>query len=178
MDKQETRGLTVIFTGDGKGKTSAMLGAVMRALGHGMKCKVIQFIKANSATGELETAKRLAPQLEIVQAGLGFTWLPGHGIDEHEKAAQAGLALAMEALASADYGLVAMDEALYALKKGLVSLDQLKQAVLAKPAHTHLILTGRGAPQELVELADMVTSMESVKHPMSKGIPAQPGLDY
>jgi len=178
MKDESVRGLTVIYTGNGKGKTSAALGAVMRAAGHGMKCKVIQFIKANPDTGELAAAKRLGPDVEIEQTGLGFTWLKKHSDDEHEKAAQAAMAMAMEAIQSGRYALVVLDEVLYALNKGLVTLDQLKSAIAAKNESAHLILTGRGAPQELVDMADMVTSMEEVKHPMKKGIPAQKGIDF
>lgn len=178
MSEQNVKGLTVIFTGPGKGKTSAALGAVMRALGHGMRCKVIQFIKADASTGEMALAQKLAPELQIVQAGLGFTWLDKHPPEEHKKAAQAGIEMAVADLQSGLFGMVVLDEALYALGKGLVTLDDLKRAIAAKREGTHLILTGRGAPDELIELADMVTRMEEIKHPMKKGIPAQKGIDY
>ncbi|MBI5178111.1 MAG: cob(I)yrinic acid a,c-diamide adenosyltransferase [Nitrospinae bacterium] len=176
--REEVKGLTVIFTGNGKGKTSAALGAVMRALGHGWKCKVIQFIKANRETGEILLLKKLAPELGIEQFGMGFTWLKDHSPEEHREAAQAGFNAALADIRSGKYGLMVLDEILYALGKGLVSLADVQEAIRQKPSHMHLILTGRGAPQELIEMADMVTSMEPVKHPMEKGIPAQRGLDF
>ncbi len=172
------RGLTVIFTGNGKGKTSAGMGVVFRALGHGYRCMVIQFIKANRETGELKMAERLAPQLEFVQTGKGFTWLKEHAAEEHRRAAQEGVALAKAALEKGGCKVLLLDEILYALGKNLVSFDDIKGLVAAKPAATHLILTGRGATPELIALADMVSDIDSVKHPYQAGIPAQKGLDF
>jgi len=174
----DIKGLTVIFTGDGKGKTSAALGVVLRALGHGFKCKVIQFIKGGMDSGELHLDGEFSGNFEIVQAGLGFTWLEDYAMDEHKAAAQKGLEMAEVDLASGAYHVLALDEILYALNKKLVSLKQLEKLINQKPQKTHLILTGRDAPPELIDKADMVTSMEAVKHPMKKGIPAQKGLDF
>ncbi len=174
----EIKGLTVIFTGDGKGKTSAALGVVLRALGHGWKCKVIQFIKGGMDSGELHLDKEFSGNFEIVQAGLGFTWLKKHTMDEHETAARHGLEMATLDLTSNTYDVLVLDEILYALKKKLVTLKQIEKLINQKPEQTHLILTGRDAPPELIDKADMVTSMEAVKHPMKKGIPAQKGLDF
>lgn len=174
----EIKGLTVIFTGDGKGKTSAALGVVMRALGHGLKCKVIQFIKGGMDSGELNLDGKFSGNFKIVQAGLGFTWLEEYTIDEHKTAAQQGLEMAGADLACDAYHVLVLDEILYALKKKLVSLKQVEKLINQKPQKTHLILTGRDAPPELIDKADMVTSMEAVKHPMKKGIPAQKGLDF
>lgn len=178
MNEKTERGLTVIFTGPGKGKTSAALGVVFRALGHGYKCKIIQFIKSKGNTGELALAERLAPQIEIVQIGLGFTWRKKHEPEEHREAALAGLRLAQEVLEQGDCKVVALDEILYALGKNLVTLDEIIALIGKKQPHTHLILTGRGAPPELVAMADMVTTMESTKHPYQAGVPAQKGLDF
>jgi cob(I)alamin adenosyltransferase len=178
MNENEERGLTVIFTGPGKGKTTAALGVAFRALGHGYKCKIIQFIKSSGNTGELMLAERLAPQMEILQTGLGFTWLKEHDPEEHRQAAQAGLRVAQEVLEQGDCKVVVLDEILYALGKSLVTLDDVIGLVGKKQPHAHLILTGRGAPPELVAMADMVTTMEAVKHPYQAGIPAQKGLDF
>jgi len=178
MNENVERGLTVIFTGPGKGKTSAALGVAFRALGHGYRCKIIQFIKSSGNTGELMLAERLAPQMEILQTGLGFTWLKGHTPEEHHEAAQAGLRLAQEVLERGDCKVVVLDEILYALGKSLVTLNEVIALIGKKKPHVHLILTGRGAPPELVAMADMVTTMESAKHPFQAGIPAQRGLDF
>ena len=171
-------GLTVIYTGDGKGKSSAAFGALFRALGHGYNCKVIQFIKARKDTGEYSLAKKLAPELEIVQTGLGFTWKDDFTNEEHKAAAQAGLKMAMDDITSGRYGLFILDEILYAIGKELVSVAQVIELIEKKPAQMHLILTGRGVPRELVDRADLVTSMTEIKHPMKRGIPAQKGLDF
>lgn len=174
----DVRGLTVIYTGDGKGKSSAAFGALFRSLGHGYHCKVIQFIKARKDSGEYLLAKKLAPELEIVQTGLGFTWKDDYSMEEHKAAAQEGLKMALDDIASDRYGLVILDEILYAVGRELVSVAQVIELIEKKTARMHLILTGRGAPRELVDRADLVTSMTEIKHPMKRGIPAQKGLDY
>ncbi|MDH4183668.1 MAG: cob(I)yrinic acid a,c-diamide adenosyltransferase [Nitrospinota bacterium] len=177
MDDQRV-GLTVIFTGDGKGKTSAALGVVARCLGHGGKCKMIQFIKGRIVSGESLLPPRLAPDLEISQVGRGFTWLEDVPKEEHARAAQEGVQMARQALESGQYDVVALDEILYALKAGLVTVEQIEELIGAKPAQCHLILTGRGAPQRLIDKADLVTSMTSVKHHKDAGIKAQKCLDF
>lgn len=172
------KGLTVVFTGDGKGKTSAALGAVFRALGHGFNCKVIQFIKGSMETGELFLAQKLKPELEIVQTGKGFTWDKNTPESEHKEAAQKGLQMAKSDIASGNFQMVVLDEIFYALKAGLIDTAQIEEIISMKPDEMHLILTGRGAPQVIIDKADMVTNMDPVKHPMQKGIKAQKGLDY
>lgn len=175
---ENVKGLTVIYTGEGKGKTTAALGAATRALGHGMKCAIVQFIKGTMETGETLLAPRLAPELELTRTGLGFTWKKKHSAQEHERAAREGLELARQKASSGEYGLVALDEILYAVKAKLVSADDVAEIIRAKAPHTHLILTGRDAPPELIELADLVTEMKNIKHPMAGGVPAQKGLDF
>ncbi|VAX25866.1 Cob(I)alamin adenosyltransferase [hydrothermal vent metagenome] len=178
MTKGKHTGITAIFTGDGKGKTSAALGVVFRALGHDMNCKIIQFIKGDKRTGELALMERLKPGLDIEQTGKGFTWKKNISQHEHRKAAQAGIRLAAEAIASDEWSVIVLDEVLYAIKAGLVTVEQIEELIDLKPAGKHLILTGRGAPKRLIDKADMVTSMENVKHPMQAGITAQKGMDY
>lgn len=173
----DVKGLTVIFTGDGKGKTSAAMGVVFRALGHGFKCIVVQFIKGTMDTGEIRSAEAHGDSLEIVRVGKGFTNTGKHTEEEHKEAAQDGLMEAERAL-DGSYGVIVLDEILYALGKGLVTLEDVLWFIGKKPESTHLILTGRGAPQELIDKADMVTEMKSVKHPYEAGIPAQKGLDF
>jgi len=175
---EEEHGVTAIFTGDGKGKTSAALGIAARSLGHGRRCKVIQFIKGRRRTGELALAERLAPDLEIVQTGRGFTWLEDVTPEEHRHAAQEGLAMAEETLASEECKVLVLDEILYALRSDLVTVEQIERLMDMKPEKMHLVLTGRGAPERLIEKADLVTSMENIKHPKAQGIPAQKCMDY
>ena len=174
----EIKGQTVIFTGDGKGKTSAALGVALRAMGHGMKCSVYQFIKGRMDTGELHIVEKLNPLLEIKRVGKGFTRSKAMSIEQHRMAAQDGFTSALKDLSSGEYGVFIMDEILYALGKGLVDLEQLFDAIEKKPDVTHLIFTGRGAPRELIEKVDMVSEINQIKHPFQSGIPAQKGLDY
>ncbi len=172
------KGLVAIFTGNGKGKTSASLGVILRSLGHGRKCKLIQFIKGRLKTGEMYMVDALSPNLEIVRTGKGFTWDKDITREEHIQAAAEGLKIAMETVKSGVYETIVLDEILYALRSGLVSIEQIEEIIDAKPKLVHLVLTGRDAPQRLIDKADLVTSMEMIKHPKSAGIPAQEGMDF
>ena len=179
------KGLTIVYTGDGKGKTSAALGAAMRALGHGWRVLVIQFMKGDWPViyGELEMAKRLYPQFEVLQLGRGFVKIMGDKkpFEEHVEAAKAALAFTKEGIFSGKYDVVILDEVNYALGYmdfKLIELEDVLELIRTKPPQMHLILTGRGAHPKVVELADLVTEMREVKHPMKRGIPAQQGIDY
>ena len=181
---QNQKGLVIVYTGDGKGKTSAALGNVFRALGHGWKVLVIQFFKGDwpIVFGELESAK-LHKNLEILQLGKGFVKIMGDKkpFKDHQIAATEAVKLAKEKILSGKYDLVVLDEVNYAvdyLDIRLVELKDLIEIIEKKPEHTHLILTGRDAKKEIIELADLVTEMKEIKHPFQKGIPAQKGIDY
>ncbi len=183
MDK-DRRGLVIVYTGDGKGKTSAALGCVFRALGHGFRVLVVQFFKGDWPVvfGELKSAK-LHKNLEIFQLGKGFVKIMGDKkpFHEHRVAAERALAFAKQRIFSGDYDLVILDEITYAmgcLGVRLVKLKDVLQIIAKKPKKTHLILTGRGARKELIDRADLVTEMREVKHPFKKGIPAQKGIDF
>jgi len=183
MDKNQ-KGLVIVYTGDGKGKTSAALGNVFRALGHGWKVLVIQFFKGDWPVvfGELESAKR-HPDLEILQLGKGFVKIMGDKkpFKDHQIAAAEAIKLAKEKIFSGKYDLVVLDEVNYAidyLDIRLVELKDLIEIIEKKPERTHLILTGRAAKKEIIDRADLVTEMKEIKHPYQKGIPAQKGIDY
>jgi len=179
------KGLTIVYTGNGKGKTSAALGAAMRALGHGWRVLIIQFFKGDWPVvyGELELAKKLYPQFEVLQLGRGFVKIMGDKkpFEEHVEAAQQALNLTRERMLSGQYDLIILDEVIYALGYldfKLIDLKDVLQIIKEKPPQMHLILTGRNAPPEIIEAADLVTEMMEIKHPMKKGIPAQQGIDY
>ena len=179
------RGLVVIYTGDGKGKTTAALGMVLRALGHGWRVLVIQFFKGDWPVvfGELEMGKRLAPQLEVLQLGKGFVKHMGDRkpFKEHQQAAAEALETARERIASGRYDLIVLDEIIYAIDYAgvqLVSVEAVLALIDAKPPALHLMLTGRNAPQAIVERADLVTEMREIKHPWQQKIPAQAGIDF
>ena len=171
------KGLLVVNTGGGKGKTTAALGVLFRAWGRGMRVCVIQFIKAETGNwGEVKAAKSLG--IEWHRMGDGFTWL-SKDVDETVARARAGWQLAQEKIASGNYDLVVLDEFTYPLTYGWVSTAEVLAWLEAnKPPMLHLIVTGRDAPDELVAAADLVTLMAQVKHPFDQGITAQPGIEF
>ena len=185
MPTASRRGLTIIYTGPGKGKTTAALGMALRALGHGWRVLVIQFFKGDWPVvyGEVEMGKRLAPQFEILQLGKGFVKHMGDKkpFEEHLAAAKDALKVARERIASGAYDLIVLDELIYAIDYAgvqLVALEEVLGLLDAKPPALHLVLTGRNAPQALIDRADLVTEMREVKHPWQRKIPAQLGIDY
>ncbi|RJQ27491.1 MAG: cob(I)yrinic acid a,c-diamide adenosyltransferase [Peptococcaceae bacterium] len=173
------KGLLLVFTGDGKGKTTAALGMALRAWGQGMKVLVLQFIKGRWEPGELKAAGRLGPDFVIRQMGEGFLrGITGQVLEIHRQAARKALLAALDELKSGCYGMVVLDEILYAVKFGLLSLEELLALVSEKPGRTHLVLTGRSAPPEIVERADLVTEMRAVKHHFAEGVYAQKGIEF
>ena len=185
MSPAPRRGLTILYTGDGKGKTTAALGMALRALGHGWRVLVIQFFTGDWPVvfGELEMAKRLAPQFAVLQLGRGFVKHMGDAkpFEEHLAAAREALRTARERITSGAYDLIVLDELIYAIDYAgvqLVSVDDVLDLIAAKPPTLHLVMTGRNAPQALIDRADLVTEMHEVKHPWQQKIPAQAGVDY
>jgi len=178
---QEERGLLVINTGNGKGKSSAAFGVVARALGHGMKVAVIQFIKGRSDTGEEGFYRRIA---ELIPgsvnwhvSGEGFTWETQDSARD-AAAAKAAWELACTYLAVPEIGLVVLDEFTYTLKYGWLKVEPVIEKLAARPCLQHVIITGRAAPDALVEAADTVTDMTLVKHAFKAGVKAMPGLEW
>lgn len=168
----------VLFTGDGKGKTTAALGMAIRASGHGLRTLIVQFIKSNSSTGEIPALKNL-PGVEIVQTGKGF--VPARSDPHyplHQQSARDGLKLVAEAIASRKYHLVILDEVCTAVSKELLDEEKVAEAIGQADGETCLVLTGRGAPKGLLDLADTVTEMCCIKHGFQAGIPAQEGVEF
>ncbi len=176
MSEGKQRGLVVVYTGDGKGKTTAALGAVFRALGRGLKVAVVQFIKGKWKTGERLFAEGL-PQLTFLTMGRGFTW-ESDDISRDKRAAQEAWAEARGLLLGGAHTLVVLDEITYAINYGFIAMDDVLAALHERPPQVHVILTGRSAPQALLDAADVATEMKLLKHAYEKGVPAQPGLDY
>jgi cob(I)alamin adenosyltransferase len=174
------KGLVVVFTGEGKGKTSAALGIAMRASGHKMYVSMVQFIKSSSNTGEAAAAERLAPEFEFIPMGRGFVINSKTGVplSEHKRAAEAALLLACQKTQSGSWDILILDEINNAIKLGLLEVKDVVDLVRNKPEKLHLILTGRDAHPDIIALADMVTEMRCVKHPYDGGIPAQKGIDF
>ncbi len=170
------RGLLVVYTGDGKGKTTAALGLAFRALGRDMAVAVVQFIKGRWQTGEGRFAARL-PQLTFLTMGEGFTW-EGDDPEVHARAARAAWARARELLAAGSHRVVILDELTHAIRQGFVPVADVLAAVAARPPAVTVVVTGRGAAPELIAAADLVTEMRSLKHPFDRGLPALKGIDF
>lgn len=171
----ERRGVVLVNTGNGKGKSSAAFGMVARALGHGMRVGVVQFIKGSFSTGE-EAFFRRFPEVSYHVMGEGYTW---ETQDRTRDIAAAGRAWekALALLTDPAYGLVVLDEINIALKMGYLDLQVVLAALRARPHMQHVVLTGRAAPQELMDYADTVTEMREIKHAYHAGIQAQPGVE-
>jgi cob(I)alamin adenosyltransferase len=172
------KGLILLYTGNGKGKTTAALGQALRAAGHGFKIAIIQFIKNMENTGEVKAAKKIfADHLEIYPMGSGFTW---DAKDEQElrQAAEKGWALARDKINSGGYSMVILDELTYPLNYGLIDQDEVVQFLKQKPDPLHVIITGRDASDQLIDLADLVTEMKEIKHPYQNGVKATKGIEY
>jgi len=180
MDKQQEKALLVVYTGDGKGKTTAALGMCVRAVGYKWAVCLIQFVKGSWKYGELKGLKRLEPEVELHVIGEGFVGIVDDTKDfeEHRAAAKNGVQLALQKINSGDYRLVILDELNVALDLGLVSDDEAASLLDAAKDKLHLVVTGRAAPDWLRERADLVTEMTEVKHPYQKGILAQKGIDW
>lgn len=173
---QGERGVLVVNTGNGKGKSSAAFGVVARALGHGLRVGVVQFVKGRSDTGE-EAFFRSLPAVAWHVGGEGFTW-ETQDQERDARAAQAAWAVARGHLADAGIGLVVLDEMTYAFKYGWLDLAEILAAIAARPMQQHVIITGRAAPPALREAADTVTDMTMEKHAFQAGIKAMPGLEW
>lgn len=172
-----SKGLVQVYTGNGKGKTTASLGLVFRALGHGLRIYVMQFMKGQTVYGELESAKQFSGQLVIEQVGRAQFVKQGKQTGEDRKLAQEAFARARALVSSGAYDLVVLDELNCAVDFALVELDAVKVMIHGKPAHTELVITGRNAHPDIVELADLVTEMREIKHYYHAGQPARTGIE-
>jgi len=171
------KGLTQVYTGDGKGKTSAAFGLALRAVGRGLKVYVIQFIKGGFDYGELYVAK-LLPNFKMEAFGRGKFVTEVPPTEDDVKLAKKAFKLARKVVGGGEYDVVILDEINVALHLKLVEVEEVTELIRTKPKHVELILTGRHAPLEVVELADLVTEMREVKHPHAKGVPARQGIEY
>ena len=171
------KGLLLVHTGHGKGKTTAALGLAMRALGHGLKVCVIQFIKGTWKYGELEAAKRFDDLLEIHVMGKGFTW-QSENLEADKQVAREAWQFARQKIDSDEYALVILDELTYLITYGFVEESEILDALTRRRDDLHIIVTGRGASSALIEAADLVTEMAAVKHPFEHGVKAQKGIEF
>jgi len=172
---RDRRGLLIVNTGNGKGKSTAAFGIAFRALGQGLKVSIVQFIKGKWKTGELQSAERVG--LEMIPMGKGFTWESANP-EEDKSLMRDAWTLASEKILSGQYDLIILDELNYVLGYGYLPVDDVIRCLLNRPTRLHVVLTGRNAPEEVISIADCVTEMREIKHPYRNGIPAQKGIDY
>lgn len=175
--RRNATGLVIVNTGNGKGKTTAALGVLLRAWGRGMDVRMFQFIKnTGSRYGEQRAAEKIG--LNISALGDGFTWL-SKDLDHSGELAAQQWELCKEAILHGGHDVVVMDELTYALHFGWVSTEELVDTLKQRPPTMHVIITGRDAPEALIDYADLVTEMREIKHPFAeKGIKAQPGIEF
>ena len=177
MDKD---GLTIVYTGKGKGKTTAALGIALRATGYAKKICMIQFIKGSWHYGEMYSSKRLEPEFEMIAVGKGFVGILDDKStrEEHVKIAREAVQISREKIQSKKYDIIILDEINYAVNLGLVEVNDVLDLIKIKPSTLHLVLTGNYARDEIINVADLVTEMKEVKHPFQVGIKAKKGIDY
>ncbi|MDX1441180.1 MAG: cob(I)yrinic acid a,c-diamide adenosyltransferase [Nitrosopumilaceae archaeon] len=174
------RGLTIVYTGKGKGKTTAALGIVLRASGYGKKICMIQFIKGSWHYGEMAASKKLGSNFEMIAIGKGFVGIidDNSSREEHEQIAREALKISEIKILSGSYDIIILDEINYAVNLGLITINDVMELIKSKPSELDLILTGNYAKDEVLELADLVTEMREIKHPFQKGIKAKKGIDF
>jgi cob(I)alamin adenosyltransferase len=180
FEPKEKVGLVVVITGHGKGKTTSALGIALRAAGHNMRVCIIEFMKGDMYSGEIDGIKRLSPNVELHLTGKGFCGIRGnpYPFKEHRANAQDAMKLVKEKMLSRNYDVLVLDEINNALKLKLVDLPQVLEIIENKPPLMHLVLTGRDAHPEVIERAHTVTEMREIKHAYRQGIEPQKGIDY
>jgi cob(I)alamin adenosyltransferase len=171
------KGIVQVYTGDGKGKTSAAFGLALRAIGRGLKVYVIQFIKGGFDYGELYVVDKL-PNITLRAFGRGKFVTQQPPGEEDVRLAEEAFQLAKKIVESGKYDMVVLDEINVALNLKLISLEEVLELIRRKPRHVELVLTGRYAPEQIIEAADLVTEMREVKHPFKKGCQARKGIEY
>ena len=173
---RHSQSLVIVNTGNGKGKTTAALGLLLRAWGQNMRVVMLQFLKAQTGNwGEVKAARKLG--VEIVPLGDGFTWL-SKDIEQDRLLAQQCWRRCRELIESGRYDIVVMDEMTYCFKFGWLDLAEVLEVLARRPPNLHVVITGRDAPEELIEFADLVTEMREVKHPYRRGVKAQKGIEF
>lgn len=174
---QQEKGLLIVHTGSGKGKTSAAMGMALRCVGHGLKVAIIQFIKGAIETGEAAALQAFPALVQIHRLGEGFTW-ETQDRERDVQTARHAWEVARRYLSDRTYAMVILDELNIILRYDYLAVDEVLEVLQARPPMQHVVITGRSAKQELVEAADLVTEMGMVKHPFRKGVKAQKGVEF
>lgn len=180
FEPEKKQGLIVIITGNGKGKTSSAMGMALRGCGHGMKTTIVQFMKGDLYSGEWDGVKRLEPLVKLYHTGKGFCGIEGNPYphSEHRRNAQEAIELVKDIIRAGDCDTLILDEINNSIQLKLVDLDQVKEILSLRPYHMHIILTGRDAHPDLIDLADTVSEVQEIKHAYRKEIEPQPGIDF
>jgi len=176
-EERLTKGLVQVYTGNGKGKTSAAFGLALRAVGRGLKVYIIQFIKGGFDYGELYAIKKL-PNLKLKAFGHGRFITEKPPKEDDIRSAKKALDLARDIIESGEYDIIILDEINVALALGLIKVQDVVDLAKGKPEHVELILTGRNVPQKIIDVADLVTEMREVKHPFKQGVPPRKGIEF
>lgn len=173
-------GFVIVYTGKGKGKTTAALGMALRAVGYNHKICMIQFIKGSWHYGEMTSSKRLEPEFELTAIGRGFVGIMDDKspIEDHQKISDEAIRIAKEKIQSEKYDIIILDEINYAINLNLVKLEDVLDLIKIKPPKLNLVLTGNYARDEIIKIADLVTEMREIKHPFKAGIRAKKGIDF
>jgi cob(I)alamin adenosyltransferase len=171
------KGLLVVFTGNGKGKTTAALGCALRALGHGCRVCLIQFVKGPWKSGEIAALERFSGLMDIHTLGKGFMF-NNEDVERNREAALKAWNFTRTVLSAPSYDLVVLDELTYLVNFNFVDEEEVIQAISGRPGNMHVIITGRNASKRLIECADMVTEMKEIRHPMNGGISCQEGIEF
>ncbi|MCI5144919.1 MAG: cob(I)yrinic acid a,c-diamide adenosyltransferase [Candidatus Electrothrix sp. AR3] len=171
------KGLLIVYTGSGKGKTTAALGLTMRALGHGHRVCFIQFIKGSWKYGELETAARCKDLLDFHVMGRGFTW-KSDNLEKDIAAARKGWHFAQEIIEQNQHQLIVLDELTYLVTYNMLAEQEIIDVLSKRNPSMHIVITGRGAGEDLIQVADLVTEMREIKHPYARGVKAQKGIEF
>lgn len=180
IESSSNDGIVIVYTGSGKGKTTASLGVGLRAIGHGLRVCMVQFIKGEWHYGELNSIKKLEPDFELIVAGKGFIGIidDDHAFEEHVRAAKTALDIVEQKISLGTFDIIILDEINYAVHLGVLQLADVMKILQNRPKHLSLILTGNHACEEIITLADLVTEMREIKHPYKKGIKAKMGIDF
>jgi len=178
MEKEKRKGLIIVHTGNGKGKTTAAMGLALRAIGYNFKILMIQFIKGTWHYGELEAVKKLYPYFEIAPMGKGFVRFGKGSNTEHKLAVIEAWDFFKEKMRSDEFDMIILDEINYVLDYNFLTIEEVLKTLKSKPDGLHLILTGRNAHPRVIEIADLVTEMKEIKHPFREGIKAQKGIEF
>ena len=180
IESSSNDGIVIVYTGSGKGKTTASLGVALRAIGHGLRVCMVQFIKGEWHYGELNSIKKLEPDFELIVAGKGFIGIidDDHAFEEHVRAAKTALDIVEQKISLGTFDIIILDEINYAVHLGVLQLADVMKILQNRPKHLSLILTGNHACEEIITLADLVTEMREIKHPYKKGIKAKMGIDF